>query len=367
MNELEFTQMAATWMQQAIDADPDLPFRSARIEQSPRGTVERRDITLADAGRRALLTGEVKMPYRPDGHSPYRREVVDDARAKARRARCDFCFTWNVNQFVLWPAKPRGIDAGGPAGDSYKSWDVADVFRPEQLQLEAVQNRIRKWIVGFLREAARIVTGTTDLGWRRPDDRFVDALEAALLQPILLTTDALAKVYDRTKERSALQAWMRDEQGWTIADADDAQGTIANLTDAARFANYALMNKVVFHEALVRRYPHDLHPIAVPAHVQEGDRLRTHLEGFFQRAREVTRDYETVFGVHDYAAVPPRIPFYADPAVAYWRELVEQIHEFDFSKLDYEVIGSIFERLISPEGWPACATSAVLAAPAVAA
>ncbi|EQD25895.1 N-6 DNA methylase, partial [mine drainage metagenome] len=44
-----------------------------------------------------------------------------------------------------------------------------------------------------------------------------------------------------------------------------------------------------------------------------------------------------------------RIPFYADAAVDYWRVLIEQIHDFDFSKLDYEVIGGIFERLISPE------------------
>ncbi|MBU0513196.1 MAG: N-6 DNA methylase, partial [Proteobacteria bacterium] len=43
------------------------------------------------------------------------------------------------------------------------------------------------------------------------------------------------------------------------------------------------------------------------------------------------------------------IPFYSDLAVPHWRNLIEQIHEFDFSKLDYEVIGNIFERLNSPE------------------
>ncbi len=29
--------------------------------------------------------------------------------------------------------------------------------------------------------------------------------------------------------------------------------------------------------------------------------------------------------------------------------MINQIHEFDFSKLDYEIIGNIFERLISPD------------------
>ena len=40
---------------------------------------------------------------------------------------------------------------------------------------------------------------------------------------------------------------------------------------------------------------------------------------------------------------------YSNFAVRYWRGLINQIHEFDFSKLDYEIIGKIFERLISPD------------------
>ena len=353
MNELEFTQIAATWMQQAIDADPSLPFRHARVEQSAAGSAKRRDLTLSDDGHRPLLTGEVKMPYRPDGHSPFRREVVDDARRKARRAKCGFCFTWNVNKLVLWPADPRaGVGAasgGGASDDFYEAWDVAAVYRPEQMRLEQTERAIRRFLPGFLRDAARHIAQGRPLARRRPDDRFVDALEAALDQPVLLTTDALAGVWQRRAEREQLRAWMRDEQGWQLADPDDERGVAEDLAHAARFANYALVNKLVFHEALVRRYPGDLFPAAVPDHLNTGDALRLHLEGMFARAREVTRDYETVFGTAGHGAVAPRIPFYADPAVAYWRQLVEQVHEFDFSKIDYEVIGAIFERLISPE------------------
>ena len=47
-------------------------------------------------------------------------------------------------------------------------------------------------------------------------------------------------------------------------------------------------------------------------------------------------------------AIGNRIPFYSDKAVPHWRTLIDQIHDFDFSLLDYEVIGSIFERLLSP-------------------
>ena len=72
------------------------------------------------------------------------------------------------------------------------------------------------------------------------------------------------------------------------------------------------------------------------------------MERYFAEAKTVTQDYETVFG-EDHAALGNRIPFYSDAAVVHWRALIEQIHEVDFSRLDYEVIGAIFERLISPD------------------
>ncbi len=338
-------------MQQAIDADRSLPFREARTEQQSTGSRTRRDLTLLDAGNRPLITGEVKMPYQPEGNSPYRYEVVADARAKARRANCEYCFTWNINRLVLWVTTPKASGgSSGTAGDAYQAWDdIAAVSKAEHLNLLAVQAKIKHFIVDFLRAAARIVSGDNPLGLRRPDDKFVEALEAALEQPILLTTDALADVYKRSRDREQLQVWMRDEQGWSLADPSDERGTLDNLNHAARFCNYTLMNKVVFHEALVRRYSEHLKRITVPDHIAQGDALRLHFESFFENARSFTGDYETVFGEHRLAAIAPRVPFYSDPAVAYWRELVNQIHDFDFSKLDYEVIGTLFERLISPE------------------
>src|ERR1700722_18394125 len=124
MNEWEFTQLAATWMQQVIDADPSLPFRHARTEQQSTGSQTRRDLTLLDAGNRPLLTGEVKMPYQPVGNSPYRYDVVADARAKARRANCEYFFTWNINRLVLWATKSRVTSSQlGTTDDAFQTWD----------------------------------------------------------------------------------------------------------------------------------------------------------------------------------------------------------------------------------------------------
>ena len=61
---------------------------------------------------------------------------------------------------------------------------------------------------------------------------------------------------------------MRDEQGWLIYD--DPEGVRDNLERAAKFSCYALVNKLVFHEALLKRYQGQLNKIVVPEHIDTG-------------------------------------------------------------------------------------------------
>ena len=139
---------------------------------------------------------------------------------------------------------------------------------------------------------------------------------------------------------------MRTELGFTIVN--DAEGIRDNLENAAKHACYTLATRLIFHEALLRRYGAELPQLTAPGHVNTPDKLRLHFQQFFEDAKRVTGDYETVFGTSP-LAVGNRVPFYAGGILPYWRAFVEEIHAFDFSKLDYEVIGSLFERLIGPE------------------
>ncbi len=341
--EWEFTADVAKWVQQALDKDPSLPFSEAKCETRTVGSAQRSDLILLDKDRRAVLTGEVKLPWQPQGGTPFNEQVVTDARAKAKRARVGFFFTWNVNQFVLWevfaPKTARTQRA-------YRIWQVTSVHREEHLGLSMTVQAIQTWLASFLAEFAEIIRGAVPLGVKRPDEQFTDALEAALHLPIALTVDELARRYKEPHQRRHIDAWMRDDLAITITD--DAEGIQENLDRAARFACYSVVNKLVFYEALRKRFGAEMDPVSVPEHIDTGQELRIRLGFLFVRAILATHDYETVFdGVLD--SFGNGVPFYSDHAVPYWREIIAQIHEFDFSKLDYEVIGSIFERLISPE------------------
>ncbi|MDH6147053.1 MULTISPECIES: HsdM family class I SAM-dependent methyltransferase [Paraburkholderia] len=343
MNEWGFTGEVKSWIDQITQLNTNLPFAGAKIEEVGKGSKKRRDLTLVDRNGLPLLTGEVKLPDASDGGSPYRSEVVKDAQQKALRAGVKFFFTWNVNECVLWETATAGA---GLKDRAYERWTVAAITQRGQLDAAPVQATIHEWLVKFLHDAARILKSGKLGGARTPDIKFVEALESALTVPIRLTHEALAKLYiaKHTFKRD-LDQWMVS-LGWTIVN--DSEGLQELLERAAKFGCYLFVNKLVFHEALLKKYGKSLAPLNAPPEISTGDELQMRLQHFFAEAKQVTGDYETIFG-DDPKDMGRRIPFYADAAVQGWRSLIDQIHEFDFSKLDYEVVGSIFERLIGPE------------------
>lgn len=343
MNEWGFTGEVKSWIDQIAKLNTNLPFAGARVEDVGKGSQKRRDLTLVDRNGVPLLTGEVKLPDAPDGGSPYRSEVVKDAQQKALSAGVKFFFTWNVNECVLWETASAGA---GLKDRAYERWTVVALTHRGQLDAAPVQATIHEWLVKFLHDAARILKSGKVGGARTPDIKFVEALESALTMPIRHTHETLAKLYVTNHAfKRDLDQWMLS-LGWTIIT--DSEGLQELLERAAKFGCYLFVNKLLFHEALLKKYGKSLAPLNAPPEITSGDDLQMRLQHFFAEAKQVTGDYETIFGDNP-KDMGRRIPFYADAAVQGWRSLIEQIHEFDFSKLDYEVIGSIFERLIGPE------------------
>jgi hypothetical protein len=167
----------------------DYPYRGS-------DSAKRRDFTLLDKDNRAVLTGEVKLPYRKDGGSPYNNAVVQDARGKARIAGARFFFTWNVNEFVLWETDY----AEAPLRDrKYKSWPVTLVHKPQHLKLSSTIQALKTWLADFLSEFAKIYHGETLLGTQLPDEKFLQMLESALHLPIIVTQDELENRYKKPK------------------------------------------------------------------------------------------------------------------------------------------------------------------------
>jgi hypothetical protein len=97
VNEWQFTSEVAKWIVLILQRNKGLPFGDAYCEGQAPDSPKRRDLTVKDRIGRIVLTGEVKLPGKKDGATPYNAKVVEDARTKARRAGVRYFFTWNVN------------------------------------------------------------------------------------------------------------------------------------------------------------------------------------------------------------------------------------------------------------------------------
>ena len=132
-----------------------------------------------------------------------------------------------------------------------------------------------------------------------------------------------------------LQKWFK-EQSWSFSWQE------TDFDKAAHQAAYLLVNKILFYDLLQAKRPNELDPLSIPEDLTRGGLLQSILQGFFNDVIK-NIDYETIYTTD----------FIDDTAFPEHKEVVEEIKElvrilkkYDFSKIGYDIIGRIFERLI---------------------
>ena len=125
------------------------------------------------------------------GH-PAQERKGEDALDKAFRAGVQYCFTWNVRQFVLFDSHIQGVPFAqrhieGPTNVVEAS--VSDDVRPD-----GAQDAIKGFWERFLEQFAELISGRRAFEPSHLDQRFIGWLEGALEDPIAHTEDALASL-----------------------------------------------------------------------------------------------------------------------------------------------------------------------------
>ncbi|MBI3244848.1 MAG: SAM-dependent DNA methyltransferase [Chloroflexi bacterium] len=342
VTEWEFTADIASRINLLLREHGNLPFSEVRAEARAKGSVKRRDLTLYDRNGKPVLTGEVKMPDNPEGRTPFQQGVVEDAHRKADAIGVNYNFTWNINRFVLWNTFEHGKPITERAVEQYNVLP-SPIRNSDETQHPRVQSQIDAFLLEFLARFAALLSGERPMLLLPLDEKFIFVYEASLEQPVAQTLAALNHYYERNRDvRRELDRWMRDEQGWVLSNEEGILRD--NLERAAKFSCYVLANKIVFYKALRRRFA-KLRALRMPKSVTTGIELGKHLAELFRQAIEVTGDYETVFKGN----FGDSLPYLSDEAVDSWRELSEQTDAFDFTQINHEFIGQIFERLLSTE------------------
>lgn len=341
VDERTFVAEVAGWVTAILDNRPDLPFGSARVEEHGVGNQKRHDFVLYRRGsNQVALTGEVKMPDTPGGVNPFSQILVEDAFAKASRAGTRYYFTWNVREFMLFETHQEGVPfmerlIEGPIR-------VAEVTNSDDVRRDDVQSAIKGFWEKFLENLAALEQGRRRFQLTPLDVRFVRRLEAALEEPIAATTSELmARCRGDEQFNADLRSWMVNEQGWEDSTSDELLR--ANVDRAAHLSCYVLMTRLVFYEVLRRQFT-NIAPLA-GMQTRSPSELEQALEARFKEAITYSGDYETVFQPSDFGST---IPFLPSAAHEFWQAVIERIEEFDFSRLGFDIIGQLYERLIGP-------------------
>ena len=331
----------AGWVTEVLNSRPDLPFSHALVEDHVGSTARRHDFRLyrRHTGQ-PVLTGEIKMPDSVQGNHPLNADLVEDALEKAFRAGVRYCFTWNVRQFVLFDSHIQGVPLAqchieGPT-------DVVGASVSDDVHQDWARDAIRSFWEHFLEQLAELINGRRAFEPSPLDQRFISWLEGALEDPIAHTEDALSALSGTDSElNDRLNLWMLS-QGWELSSQSEQRRP--NLGRASRLSCYILLTRLVFYQVLRRRFRR-MSPLTTYG-IDTSEHLREILDARFEEAVQYSHDYETVF-IPDEDDFGYAIPFLSPTAPGDWARLIQRIEEFDFSSLDFDVIGQLYERLIS--------------------
>jgi type I restriction-modification system DNA methylase subunit len=164
-----------------------------------------------------------------------------------------------------------------------------------------------------------------------PDEIMVYRLRSAVETVYIPMFDALKKkVGEHPDFLSKIYDWFV-KQGWIITGGDE------DFEKVARQAAYLLINKILFYNVLRSRNP-ILKSLSLE-HVMYGEEAEEELRKYFQSGANM--GYGVIFASDFLEKVP--IP---DEALPTLKSLVNELNKYDFSKIGYDIIGKIFEKLI---------------------
>ncbi len=348
-HELAFCGDVKSWADALFAGRADWPFTHAKIEQYGSGTYTRSDLRIFRKGSdTAVLAGEVKLPGTAEGRSPHDHLLMKEAFDKADNVQAPYFFTWNVNTFVLFDRSKWNVPM---IERRVRQWDLGlNLTSPGDCQRPEIQAHIRdKFLPQIFDYFAGIVDDRIVEWGMPPDDIFIRSLESHLDWPVRGTRDYLVLTSEQDSTfATKLQSWMSEEMNWTF-EPEDPENWRDTLERAARTLCYVFCNRAIFYEAIRAKYPNRLNELTMPRRGRSGYQgIYDYFRRQFQQAVAESGDYEPIFypQVDDWAGA---LVFASEMASQGWGGLFANLAQYNFRQIPHDIIGGIFQRLISPE------------------
>src|SRR3990170_1028360 len=333
--ERTINQKFVEWINQIIK-DKNLPLGLA--EQETSGAYRKQpDIVIFESPRseNVLCVIELKPPY----FDPLNyEELKKPAWEKANRRKAKYYCTSNF-QWLIWfnTEKTNRMES--------EDRQVVDKFNLSQIEdLNSIEegrykNAIIKGLEAFLYELSEVHTGVKAEPLHPIDEYLIFRLQEKIHRLARQYRNIIRDTAHKdTKFFGQLAKWFNEQQ-W------DFTGSDADYDKAARQTAYLLVNKIFFYDVLQSKRPHQLDLLNIPDDLTRGGLLQTMLQGYFNDVLK-NIDYETIYTTDfvDQIAFPD-----SREVVFEIKDLIKLLKGYDFSKIGFDIIGRIFERLIPQE------------------
>ena len=325
-----------------IITEKDLPFYRADVFLQDAKRKEP-DIIIRRMDKTAYCAWESKRPQVP----VYQVELFKQARGYAERAGLPFFVTFNLKKIVLWHTFEEGV----PLTDRrFKEYVIGEIESLEQFDNPKFLDQLKTTLTEFLMDLTySIEKKTEDILPSLPLDtifiNYLHSLIEAIKIPLISSIEIRLEDENFVKK---LKNWFI-EQGWsfTIIDREIIDKVSMQYT-------LLLINKIMFYDIIRANYsklrpdtykilglPKELPKLDISS-VDNGFLADSLLDGYFESILKI--DFETIYRSNFFDEI--KLP---DEVVPQIRELINEFNKYNFAKIDFEILGNIFESLIPEE------------------
>ncbi len=323
--ELTYSSDVKEWLNN-IFKDINLMFKRARVEET-KGK-KRADILIYDHSDNCILIIEVKRPNieADDG------EVKDQVYRYSELfgiEKIKYVATHNVNRLIVWDTDTN------KRVRQFQITNIDDLKEYYSLEDEIKESLkdVFIWIGKFLKneEAPRSI-----------DEDIIEIMHKSIEDIIKKSTIVhfLKDKYFTEKEyREKFDNWLVD-QGYSHPGEDESKLILYCSILSKQFI-YMFINKVLFFNILRQKF-------SLPNFIiQDGlvtDHFHSFIQPYFNNTIKITGDYETIFETNFVDSI--EIP---DDTINELRKITSFLGGIDYSKIEFDIIGKIFEKIIPKE------------------
>jgi hypothetical protein len=322
----------AEWINN-LTKEKSLPWGQAEAETTQEGSRNRVDIILFEspASQRAICVIETKQPYFDVFDEE---ELKEPARKKATQRGAKYFATSNF-QHLIWFDTEKANSLSPLEDQIEDKYPLSQIENLDLIEEPRYKNSLISGLEHFLTDLYEVHSGKKAKPKQAIDELLIYRLQDKVKR---LSRHYITIIDNRCHKNSAFAAELARwfvSQGWSFA------WQLQDFDKAARQTAYLLVNKILFYNVLQAKRPQQLDPLEVLQSLTKGAVLQTTLQGYFNQVLKI--DYETIYTTDfiDSIAFPDD-----ENVVKEIRELINILRQYDFSKLGYDIIGRVFERLI---------------------